>query len=130
AMAPRFPTIGGLLELKKYWNVSAAALAYRLRDLNLLTDWQYRSLYVEMNQRGYLQQEPNSSQRESSQLLAKVFAALAQEGGGKDQVPAALKMPSDEINQLVFGLALTSVTGTDTPAQNGGGPKAKLRLIA
>lgn len=45
-------------------------------------------------------------------MLAEVFAALRQEGVGNEQIADALKVPPDEINQLVFGLALTGVKGT------------------
>ena len=97
--------------------------------LGSLTEWHYRNLAIEIQMRGYRKQEPNEAQRESSQVLAKVFAALRQEGVGKEQIAEALKMPADDINQLVFGLALTGVKGTDMPLQPGG-PRAKLRLVA
>src|SRR5262249_48529799 len=45
--ALRFATLKNLIKLKKVWNVSLAALVYRLHKVGALTDWHYRSLYVE-----------------------------------------------------------------------------------
>ena len=127
-VAPHFPTIDGLVELKKYWTVSVAALAYRLKTLRLLSEWHYRMLAIEIQTRGFRTKEPNEAPRESSQLLAKVFAVLREEGVGKEQIAEALKVPPDEINQLVFGLAMTGVRGCDSPWASSKAP-AKLRLI-
>jgi len=127
SMAPRFPTIDGLVQLKKTWTVSVAALAYRLRALKLLTEWHYRTLAIEIQTRGFRTKEPNEAPRESSQLLAKVFAALREEGIGKEQIADALKVPPDEINQLVFGLAMTAVRGANASA--GTQSQHHLRLV-
>jgi Zn-dependent peptidase ImmA (M78 family)/DNA-binding XRE family transcriptional regulator len=129
SIAPRFPTIDTLIELKKYWTVSVAALAYRLQSIGVLSEWHYRNLAIEIAMRGYRKKEPNEAPRESSQLLAKVFAALRQEGLGKEQIAEALKVPADEINQLVFGLAMTGVRGSEAPGASSKSP-AKLRLVS
>ena len=47
--------------------------------------------------------------RESSQILAKVFATLRAEGIGKTQIAEGLNVYAEEIDQLVFGLALTGL---------------------
>src|SRR5262249_26954514 len=80
AHAPRFATIDYLIQLKKIWNVSLAALTYRLHRLGLLTDWHYRKLYIEISSRGYRKSEPDGGPREVSQVLQKVFNALRQDG--------------------------------------------------
>src|SRR5262249_39830512 len=80
ANAPRFATIDQLMQLKKIWNVSLAALTYRLHRLGLLTDWHYRKLYIEISSRGYRKSEPDGGPREVSQVLQKVFNALRQDG--------------------------------------------------
>jgi len=47
-LAPRTATLRNLVQLKRQWIVSVAALAYRLHALGLLTDWHYRTLCIEM----------------------------------------------------------------------------------
>src|ERR1019366_9779137 len=88
AVAPRFTTVDRLIELKKIWNVSVAALAYRMHTLDVMSDWQYRNVAIELSQRGYRKTEPAPSPRETSQIFAKVAAALREDGIAKDAVAA------------------------------------------
>ncbi len=53
AMTPRMPTFAKLIEIKKVWRVSLAALIHRLHRLRVLNDWQYRSLCIEISRAGY-----------------------------------------------------------------------------
>lgn len=57
------PTLSGtnlkkLAALKPYWKVSMAALLVRARDLQKITDRQYRHLWMQMGQAGYRTKEP------------------------------------------------------------------------
>ncbi len=109
AHAPRLARIDQLVKLKKYWTVSVAALAYRLHALGLITDWHYRSLFIEMGARGYRKQEPEEAQRETSQVLAKVFSSLRGERVSKVDIGRELGIYPEEIEQLVFGLTVTGL---------------------
>ncbi|MET9565772.1 ImmA/IrrE family metallo-endopeptidase [Streptomyces tauricus] len=40
---PAGARVDQILSGKRIWKVSTMALTYRMHDLNLLTDWQYRS---------------------------------------------------------------------------------------
>lgn len=111
ANAPRLTTIDNLLQLKKMWTVSVAALAYRLHTVGALSDWHYRMLFIEISKRGYRTAEPNEAPREISLVLAKVFAALREEGVTRQDIARELQILADDIDQLVFGLALTSLPG-------------------
>jgi Zn-dependent peptidase ImmA (M78 family) len=111
ANAPRMATLRYLIQLKKQWIVSVAALAYRLHALELLTDWHYRTLCIEMGQLGYRSNEPDGAQRERSHVLATVFAALREEGVNKSAVADQLQIDVDELDKLVFGLMLVSLDG-------------------
>ena len=110
ANAPHMATVDQLIKFKAFWTVSVAALAYRLHDVGLVSDWHYRNLCIEIAQRGYRKQEPREAQRETSQVLAKVFAALREDGTTKADIASALSVHVEEIDQLVFGLALTSMS--------------------
>jgi Zn-dependent peptidase ImmA (M78 family)/transcriptional regulator with XRE-family HTH domain len=65
-----------LRELKPKWGVSMAALAYRAKSLGVLSEWQYRSLMVEMSALGYRTTEPDTFEREIPQHLAEVVTRL------------------------------------------------------
>jgi len=80
--------------------------------VGLLSDWHYRSLCIEIASRGYRGHEPHEAQRETSQVLAKVFAALREESMSKGSIADELCVSAEEIEQLVFGLALTGLTST------------------
>lgn len=47
-----------LQNLKEKWKVSMAALAYRAKDLDLITDSQYRYIFMELSKNGYRKKEP------------------------------------------------------------------------
>jgi Zn-dependent peptidase ImmA (M78 family) len=111
AHAPRFATIDNLMRLKKVWGVSLTAMTYRLHKLDLLSEWHYRKLYIEISSRGFRKNEPEGGPREISQVLQKVFAALRAEGVSKEEIAEALRVHPKDIDELVFGLALMSLNG-------------------
>ncbi|MGW1055944.1 helix-turn-helix domain-containing protein [Streptomyces sp. NPDC002521] len=97
---------------KRIWKVSAMALTHRMHDLGLLTDWQYRSTCAELSRLGYRSDEPEGmGQRETSQVLTKVFAALRTKQIKPSDVAAELGLTDEEMNRLLFGLTLTTFTG-------------------
>jgi Zn-dependent peptidase ImmA (M78 family) len=130
AHAPHFATVDHLIKLKKYWTVSVAALAYRLHMVGVLTDWHYRTLCIEIAKRGYRTKEPEEAPRESSQILAKVFAALREEGRGKFQIAEDLKVYAEEIDQIVFGLALTGLRSKGVPSERTIRKRPELRVVS
>lgn len=128
ASIPRVPTLQDLIKLKKRWKVSVAALTHRLYELKWLTPWQYRTFYVEISDRGYRADEPQPMQRETSQILNRVFTALRREGITKTDIAAALHIYQPDLDALVFGLAMLPVEGNGTPTKQ---PSAHppLRLV-
>lgn len=129
AQAPRLATVDHLVRLKKYWTVSVAALAYRLHTAGVLTDWHYRMLCIEIASRGYRKQEPDEASRETSQVLAKVFAALRDESVAKRDIAADLHITSEAIEQLVFGLIVTGLTGGIGQSPSSGKKRGQLRVV-
>ena len=109
ATAPRFPPLQELLRLKKQWNVSVAALVHRLHAVELLTEWHYRTLMVELSSRGYRTTEPDGCERETSQILNKVFAALKAQGMTRQALASELGVQSSDIDALVFGLSFVAL---------------------
>lgn len=129
AEARRGARLSHIVHDKRRWGVSAAALAYRMHDLGLLSDWQYRSIYVEMSEKGYRRNEPNGMQREASQVLPKVFDALSDEHVTRSDVAEALCIPVEEIDRVVFGLTLTSIDGGNEAGGPDGGTRRHLRIV-
>ncbi|RKN56577.1 ImmA/IrrE family metallo-endopeptidase [Streptomyces klenkii] len=108
---PRSPHVDQILQAKTIWKVSAMALTYRLHDLGLLSDWQYRSACAELSKRGYRPAEPVGIRHETSQVLAKVFQGLRTTGVRPHHVAAQLAITVDELNKMLFGLTITAVEG-------------------
>ena len=110
ANAPSFATIDNLVKLKKRWDVSIASLVRRLYDLNLISEWHYRTLTIEMSKRGMFKKEPEGISKEKSQIFEKVFKELRQEGINRIDIAKQLNLPADEIDQYVFNLAFIGAT--------------------
>jgi Zn-dependent peptidase ImmA (M78 family)/DNA-binding XRE family transcriptional regulator len=128
AQAPHFANINTLMRLKKFWGVSLAAITYRLHKLGLLSDWHYRKLYIDISSRGYRTTEPDGCPREVSQVLRKVFSALRNEGVSKEDVAESLSVHPTDLDDLVFGLALTSLDGASRQ-KDLTRPRPPLRLV-
>lgn len=111
ANAPRFPTLAGLIDKKRFWITSVAALNYRLHALRITSDWQYRGLCVQIAQRGFREVEPSEAPRESSQALQKMLKSFQDEGTSRAQIAQMLSIPRSELEHLMFGLAIAGLEG-------------------
>jgi hypothetical protein len=115
-----------MIQLKRIWTTSVASLNYRLHAVGMLSDWQYRMLCIEIVRKGYRLREPNPAPRESSQVLAKIFSSLHSEGITRSQISKELFVPQAEIEQLIFGLAISSIDGGGKGSAQ---KSAKLELV-
>lgn len=104
-LAPRNPSLRDVVRAKRYWGVSVAALVYRMNKLGLLSEWQYRSLYIEMSRLGYRQMEPASEPRETSQVLEKMELGLRENGISLADVALELSFSVGELERATFGLS-------------------------
>ena len=87
------------------------ALTHRLYELDLLTEWGYRTICVQLSRLGYRRSEPNGIPRETSQLLSKVFRSVRVDGETPATIAAAIGISSSELQEHVFGLTLTTLAG-------------------
>lgn len=93
----RAASVDRILVARSYWRVSAMAMTHRLHELDLLTDWQYRSACITLSERGFRRAEPGGIVPETSQLLRKVmFGAGAritaiEAAGSLDLSPAEVR---------------------------------------
>lgn len=74
-------TMPRLIELKRYWKVSIAALIRRAGQLGVLTKERVTSLYKMLSARGWRKVEPAPIAQEQPQLLRIVFLTHARDHG-------------------------------------------------
>lgn len=116
-------TADSIIKWKKRWRVSAMALSYQLHKLGRLSDWQYKSLCIELGRRGYRMGEPDGIDREISILWSKILTALWKEKVTKETIASDLNFPLDEVEALVW-----SLTGSVEPAPDQAN-RTPLRLV-
>ena len=129
ANQPPAYTIKYLMKLKRYWGVSLAALAYRFNSLGLVSEWNYRSLCIEIAKSGYRTNEPEPIERETSQLLSKVLDILQSRKQGRREIAESLNLSVDEINALTFRLTKLSVVSGVADMDSAPRVPPKLRLV-
>ena len=129
ANQPPVYTIKYLMKLKHYWGVSLAALAYRFNSLELVSEWNYRNLCIEMAKSGYRTNEPEPMERETSQLLTKVLDILHSRKQGRREIAESLCLNVDEINALTFQLTKLSVVSGAADMDSAPRVPPKLRLV-
>ncbi|WP_322005108.1 XRE family transcriptional regulator [Paraburkholderia tropica] len=103
-------TMGKLIDMKRIWGVSLSALAFRMNQLGLFTEWTYRNLCIQIGKYGYRTTEPNPMAPESSQVLRKVFDSLRNEGVSRTDIARDLCLTQQDIDNLTFGLTLSGVS--------------------
>ena len=102
-----------LIHAKRRWGVSVAALNYRLHKLRVVTEWQNRSLNVEMSSRGYRRQEPEGLPPETSALWPQIFTSLWRERITREQIAANLNVPTRELDTILHRLTGQTSEGTE-----------------
>jgi Zn-dependent peptidase ImmA (M78 family)/transcriptional regulator with XRE-family HTH domain len=104
AEVPFGASLKQIVKAKKKWNVAAVNLARRSYKLGRLTEWQYRSICIELSKRGKKNEPQPLKARETSQVLDKVFRALKAEGMSKAEIARQMAIPLDELNKSLLGL--------------------------
>ncbi|HEX3888595.1 MAG TPA: XRE family transcriptional regulator [Phenylobacterium sp.] len=105
AVLPRVHTLNQIIEAKKRWGVSVMALIVRLGKLHIITEWQYRNFVIQATERKYRKSEPYGLPRELSVVWKKVLTALWSERVTKEDISRDLRLPPEELESLLFGLA-------------------------
>lgn len=100
--------VGDLLRIKGGWNTSVAAINYRGHQIGAISGTDYRQNCKTIARLGYRTSEPDPISRERSQVLEKVLGLWRKAGGTRFDIARDLSLPEDELDSLMFGLALTS----------------------
>jgi len=114
ATIPFVTSLNQIVKAKKRWGVSVAALSYRLHKIGLLTDWQYRTFCIQIN-RNYGRTEPDGLPPERSSVWQMVLTELWKEGVAKSHIARDLKIPLDELENVLFGLTAKPVRQSVLP---------------
>lgn len=79
-----------LAQLKAQWGISIAALIRRAKDLELITDRQYRQFQIRLGQLGWRTLEPGTLRLEQPSTLQRVMQVHLEEHGYSDEELAAV----------------------------------------
>jgi Zn-dependent peptidase ImmA (M78 family) len=130
ATAPRRVTLATVIDAKRAWGVSALSYVRRLHVLGRITDWQYKSMCIEIKTR-FRDSEPGPKRpNESSKVLAWCFSS-AESGISRKDVVSHLRIPLSDLDEMTFGLTLTPVKGGSNVSgiSSGEAHKPDLRLV-
>jgi len=105
-------TVDRILTARAHWKVAAVALTHRLREIELLSEWEYSNRMITVSRLGYRSSERGGIPRETSMLLSKVLHALRQEGIGAQALAQHLRLSPGDLNAYLFGLTPTLVDGS------------------
>jgi Zn-dependent peptidase ImmA (M78 family) len=113
ALKPHLLSLEEAKRLKRRWGISLAALVYRFREIGVISDWQFRVLFIELSKRGYRTKEPNPAPRLPSALLPQVFSSLRERSIRPGNIAADLCWMPRVLNELIFsvGGSLTAMDG-------------------
>ena len=100
----RNPSLREIVSAKSYWKVSVVSLAYRLRQLNMMSAHQYTRTFVEVGGLGYRTQEPDPVERETSLVLDQVFDKLRHRNISFSSVAHDLAIYPQDLSQLLRGV--------------------------
>jgi len=126
-------SLNDIMDLKKFWRVSATAMVLRLHQLGRITDWQYRSWMIELSEKGFRSTEPGGLPHEQSALLRQIMALAREDGWRAERISKELGIPRSDLAEALLGLTVTSVAASDGQRRDGGTSappgSATLRLI-
>ena len=90
-----------LQELKRRWKVSLAAMVRRAYDLGIYSEATYRRAYMQLNQRGWRENEPAEPRMERPRLLREVIALLEEAGHPRESVAATVHLHVPDFERLL-----------------------------
>lgn len=112
---PRLLDINNSIKAKQEWGASLAAYIVRMNSLGQLTEWQYRSLFKQLSQRGYRKSEPSDHRKEQSKLLEFILTDLRSEGISLIDISKDLKISESDLIDLCFDLATIGLPTNSDP---------------
>ncbi len=115
AECPRRLSWDRLLAMKQRWKVSLAALVRRAYDLGIYSEATYRRAYVQLNEKGWRQQEPAEPEMEHPQTVQRAIGLLETSGYARTQIAQAVRLHTGDLMRL---LGSPASTGSDPLADS------------
>lgn len=119
-------TIESVLSLKVKWKVSAMALIVQMKNVGVLSEWQYKSLIITASKMGLRTNEINGIERERSLVIDKLLKAMGSEGITIKKLAEHLCLPMDEVSALLFCLGVIKTEQRCVAVQSGERPSLVL----
>jgi Zn-dependent peptidase ImmA (M78 family)/DNA-binding XRE family transcriptional regulator len=98
-------TLSGLAVLKKRWGVSIQALALRARDLQVISERQYKYLCQQINGRGWRKEEPVEVPSERPRLFRKMVEKIYGDSSRSGALADAIGAPTGLVKQILDSYA-------------------------
>jgi Zn-dependent peptidase ImmA (M78 family)/DNA-binding XRE family transcriptional regulator len=123
------PTVDEIVRFKHRWRVSAMALAYRLHELGIISDWGYRRAVIDLGEMGFRSDEPGGINRETSHILRKVLNSLRSRGFSYSMISRELHISTVELNEIMFNLAVVPLASVHASEESGEVPAPRSRSL-
>lgn len=107
AEVPYNPSLASLKQLKIRWGVSATALVYHLRQMELITEWIYHSYLVQLAKEGYRSGEPNGMKEMEKSIILDAVLRDVYATHSLRKITTATGQTYSDIAELANGLAIT-----------------------
>jgi len=112
AYAPRNPGIDEINRLRHRFGVSIPAAIMRLRSLNLITEWRYKTLMIQASERGFRTKDPEPLAFETSGVWRAIFAAL-RDSADLDDFCYTIGASYERLSDLVFRPLPVAISSSD-----------------
>ena len=99
-----------IIATRGQWQVSAMALAHRLHELSLLTEWGYRAVCVDLARLGYRDGEPGGITPEHSSTIMEALQTTRPDTSLLTEAAADLHLTVEELEKYVRGILPASAT--------------------
>jgi Zn-dependent peptidase ImmA (M78 family) len=104
-------TLPDVITLKRDWRVSAVAMVRRLRQLECIGEWHYRTWMIELTQNGYRAAEPDGIAPEMSALLRKVLDLAREDGWPVPRLAKVMGLEAAHLQDSLGGLVILTISG-------------------
>jgi len=93
-----------LADLKSYWYVSMQSLLRYANTLGMVTQNQYKYLWIQMGSLGYRKNEPVSIPVEKPGIISEIINAYVSDlGYSKEELASVLQVNEPELDKIYFG---------------------------
>ena len=107
-------TIQHMLELKQYWKVSMQALFRRAKDLGVITERRYTSLFQQLSRLGYRKREPFAISREIPRSVKRLLQVHRERLDFTDkEIAKLLKIRVQDYYKWYHSATLISLEGAE-----------------